>query len=125
MLYCDICGCEINKYDNYCIHCGNYISIENICPICNCLNLDDATHCISCNAKLHPISFSSFDLLFTEENKEILQNNVLTEKEYSNLLRNVFYKYNFNYDNSLIVKNNLIKLVNNYAIIRFKSRGLD
>lgn len=74
---------------------------------------------------MHPISFSSFDLLFTEENKEILQNNVLTEKEYANLLRNVFYKYNFNYDNSLIVKNNLIKLVNNYAIIRFKSRGLD
>ncbi len=27
MLYCDIRGCEISKYDNYCIHCGNYISI--------------------------------------------------------------------------------------------------
>lgn len=125
MLFCDICGCAIDKNNNYCIHCGNYIAIENICPVCNSINEDDATICVSCNAKLRPVILSSFDLLFTEENNELLRNKLLTESEYFALLKNIFYKYNFNYDDTFIVKNNLIKLVKNYAIVKSKSRGLD
>ena len=45
MKTCDICGTLNFNDNNYCTFCGNKIAIENICPFCNKLNSDTATHC--------------------------------------------------------------------------------
>ena len=50
MKACDICGTLNFKENNYCIHCGNKLILEHVCPHCGEYNPDVALHCVHCGA---------------------------------------------------------------------------
>ena len=92
MKYCDVCGTPNIKTNNYCIHCGNRIAIDNFCPFCGELNSDDSQYCSNCNNQIKPVAINSFDALFTDYNNILLYEATISDEDYIELLRNIFKK---------------------------------
>ena len=123
MIFCSICGTENLKDNNYCTHCGNRIAIENICPNCGTVNEDSLSYCKNCNEQLKPIFISDFDLLFTDYNKNLLENADLSVNDYMNILRNTFKKAEFTKIKGHYPKDKVLSLAKTFANCRAKSRG--
>lgn len=90
MKNCYICGTENFLTNAYCIHCGNKMTGENICPNCGKINDDSSRQCAYCSQKLKPVNIASFDDLFSLENLQLISSCQLTDETYARILRTVF-----------------------------------
>ena len=82
MKNCVICGTLNLEENNYCTHCGCLIVLENICPFCGMTNPDSNSTCIKCHKQITPIVIDSFDMLFSEDNRDLIINSNLSDEEY-------------------------------------------
>lgn len=125
MKSCDICGTLNFKENNYCIHCGNKLILEHICPHCGEDNPDAANYCISCGNQINPIVIDDFDILFSDYNKKLLLNAEISNREYARMLSNIFARaeYSTIYGNS--VKDKILSLASVFTQCKPKSRGIE
>ena len=125
MKRCDICGTLNFKEDNYCIHCGNKLILEHICPHCDTLNLDTAIYCVKCGNQINPIKIDDFDILLNEYNQNLLLNAKISNIEYNNMLSNIFARADYVdiYGNS--IKDKILNLANVFTQCKPKARGIE
>ena len=122
---CDICGTLNFKENNYCTHCGNRLTTDHICPYCDEINLDYATHCVKCNRQINPITIDDFYILFDEYNQNLLSNAKITDEEYHRLLSNIFMRADYIeiYGNS--IKDIILNFAGVFTQCETKSRGYE
>lgn len=125
MKYCDVCGTPNIKTNNYCIHCGNRIAIDNFCPFCGELNSDDSQYCSNCNNQIKPVAINSFDALFTDYNNILLYEATISDEDYIELLRNIFKKLDYFKLTGHTPKEKILSLASVFAECRTKSKGMD
>lgn len=125
MKTCDICGTRNLKENNYCIHCGNKLILEHICPFCGHSNPDLATHCVKCENQINPISIEDFDTLFSSYNQELLQNAKISDDDYLQLLSNIFARAEYVDVWGDTTKNKILNLAGIFTECRPKARGYE
>ena len=125
MKSCDICGTLNFKENNYCIHCGNKLIMEHVCPHCGNVNPDIANFCVKCHKQINPLSINDFDMLFNEYNENLLKNATISNDEYNEILKNIFARANYIdlYGNS--AKDKILRLASVFTECRPKSRGYE
>ncbi|WP_296803824.1 zinc ribbon domain-containing protein [uncultured Methanobrevibacter sp.] len=125
MKRCDICGTLNFKEDNYCIHCGNKLILEHICPHCDTLNLDTAIYCVKCGNQINPIKIDDFDILFSEYNQNLLLNAKISNIEYNGILSNIFARADYAdiYGNS--IRDKILNLASIFTQCKPKARGIE
>lgn len=125
MKECDICGTPNLKANNYCTHCGNRIAMDNICPFCGELNSDESSYCNNCNKQIRPVSIDSFEKLFTDYNKLLLAKAEISDRDYIDIVLNIFKKLKFSKIVGYTPKEKILSLASVFAECRPKSRGWD
>ncbi len=125
MKYCDVCGTLNPRENNFCIHCGNKLISEHICPYCNELNLDYATTCVKCGMQINPMVIDDFDTFFSEYNKELLAHAQISDEEYLRLVSNIFKRADYFEINGNNVKNKILNFAGAFAECETKSRGYE
>ena len=125
MKCCDICGTLNFKENNYCIHCGNKLILEHICPHCDASNEDTALYCVKCGHQINPIKIDDFDILLSEYNQNLLLNAKISNIEYNNMLSNIFARADYVdiYGNS--IKDKILNLANVFTQCKPKARGIE
>ena len=125
MKACDVCGTLNFKENNYCIHCGNKLILEHVCPHCGQYNPDVAIHCVKCGKQINPIKIDDFDILFSEYNRNLLLNAEISDEEYNRLLSKIFAraKYSNIYGNT--AKEKILNLASIFTQCKPKSRGIE
>ena len=125
MKCCDICGTLNFKENNYCIHCGNKLILEHICPHCDASNEDTALYCVQCGHQINPIKIDDFDILLSEYNQNLLLNAKISNIEYNNMLSNIFARADYVdiYGNS--IKDKILNLANVFTQCKPKARGIE
>ena len=125
MKCCDICGTLNFKENNYCIHCGNKLILEHICPHCDASNEDTALYCVKCGHQINPIKIDDFDILLNEYNQNLLLNAKISNIEYNNILSNIFARADYVdiYGNS--IKDKILNLANVFTQCKPKARGIE
>ncbi|WP_407424442.1 double zinc ribbon domain-containing protein [Methanobrevibacter sp.] len=125
MKSCDICGTLNFKENSYCIHCGNKLIMEHVCPHCGNVNPDIANFCVKCHKQINPLSINDFDMLFNEYNENLLKNATISNDEYNEILKNIFARANYIdlYGNS--AKDKILRLAGVFTECRPKSRGYE
>lgn len=125
MEYCDICGTLNPRENNFCIHCGNRLGTEHICPYCNELNLNHATVCIKCGMQINPIVIDDFDTFFSVYNEELLSHAQISDDEYLILVSNIFKRADYFEIGGNNVKNKILNFASAFAECKTKSRGYE
>lgn len=125
MKYCDVCGTINPRENNFCIHCGNKLITEHICPYCNELNLDYATTCAKCGMQINPIFINDFDTFFTDFNAELLSNAQISDEEYMIMLSDIFKRADYFEIHGNNIKNKILNLASAFAECETKSRGYE
>ena len=125
MKSCDVCGTLNFKENNYCIHCGNKLILEHICPYCGYDNPDIATHCLKCQNQINPISIENFDVLFDEYNQHLLANAEITSEEYNEILSNIFARLEYSSVYGNTVKDKILNLAGIFTQCKPKARGIE
>lgn len=125
MKECDLCGTPNIKKNNYCIHCGNRIAIDNFCPFCGELNSDDSQYCSNCNKQIKPVAINSFDALFTDYNNILLYEATISDEDYMELLRNIFKKLDYFKLTGHTPKEKILSLASVFAECRTKAKGIE
>lgn len=123
MKECEVCGTPNIKANNYCIHCGNRITLDNICPFCGKLNLDGSDYCINCNKQIRPVFIDSFEKLFTEYNESLLIKAEISDENYMDIVLNIFKKLNFSKITGYSPKEKILSLASVFVECRPKARG--
>lgn len=125
MKSCEICGTLNFKENNYCVHCGNKLILEHICPYCGFDNPDIATYCLKCQHQINPISIDDFDILFDEYNQDLLLNAKITPEEYNGILSNIFARVDHStvYGNN--IKDKILNLAGIFTQCKAKARGIE
>lgn len=122
---CDVCGTLNLKEDNYCSHCGNKFITEHVCPNCGELNLEYATHCVKCGNQINPVIIEDFDTLFSDFNKNLLANAEITDKQYYEMLSNIFARADFYEICGDTIKNKILNFANIFTECKTKARGYE
>lgn len=125
MRNCDVCGTLNFKENNYCIHCGNKLIIEHICPYCGQSNSDIANHCIKCGSQINPITIDDFDILFNEYNENLLLNAKVTDEEYLQMLENIFARAQYSDVRGNNPKTKILNLASVFTQCKPKARGIE
>lgn len=112
------------------------------CSKCGKINNDNDFSCSNCGATLmkreynHIGGFNSFEMLFTKENINTLENTRLSEDEYNMILKNICDLGKYNYEkiinnpsksklNNSNVFNNIFNITSAYTDINYKSKGAE
>ena len=125
MRICDICGTLNFRENNYCTHCGNKLILEHICPICGHSNTDFATHCVKCKNQINPISIEDFETLFSEFNRNLLQNAQISDEEYNQILSGIFLRADYFDIWGDTIRNKILNLAGIFTECKPKSRGYE
>ena len=125
MKSCDICGTLNFKENKYCTHCGNKFIIENICPFCGAVNNNSSNYCTKCGKQMNPIIIDDFDILFSEFNRNLLENAQIDDVEYNMLLSDIFLRLDYIDICGKTTKDKIKNLANVFAISKPKSRGYE
>ena len=122
---CYVCGTLNLKEDNYCVHCGNKLISEHICPYCDEVNLDNANYCVECGKQINPISINDFDTLFSDFNKDLLLNAEITDKDYYDMLSGIFARADFYEIYGDTIKNKILNFASIFTECKTKARGYE
>ena len=125
MKACDICGTLNFKENNYCIHCGNKLILEHVCPHCGEYNPDVALHCVHCGKQINPITIDDFDVLFSEYNQNLLLNAEISDEEYNRLLSKIFARAEYSNIYGNTAKEKILNLASIFTQCKTKSRGIE
>lgn len=125
MQICDVCGTLNFRENNYCTHCGNKLIFDHICPYCGESNTDNANYCISCGEQINPVTIDNFDILFSEYNKELLRNAEISDRDYINLLSNIFLRAEHSEIYGSTPKEKILNFANIFTECSTKSRGYE
>lgn len=121
---CDVCG-TLNLKDNiYCTHCGCKILVENICPFCGQKNPDSSQYCINCKKQITPVAIDSFDVLFSDYNRELIVNAEISFDTYFNILEKIFKKLYYFKITGKTPKEMLLQIANVFTLVVPKSSGV-
>lgn len=123
MKNCVICGTLNLEENNYCTHCGCLIVLENICPFCGMTNPDSNSTCIKCHKQITPIVIDRFDMLFSEDNRDLIINSNLSDEEYVNILIDIFSKLDFLVIAGSTPKEKVLEMANAFTHCIPKSSG--
>ena len=125
MKYCDICGTYNFRENNYCIHCGNKLIIENICPYCGKVNGDSESFCVKCKKQIRPVAICDFDTLFSDYNENLLLNFDLDDETYYKILSDTFKRAEYSEISGSSIKDKILSFANIFTECKTKSRGFE
>lgn len=125
MRQCDICGTFNFKENNYCIHCGNKLEEDHICPYCGASNDNFATHCVNCSSQINPIFIDNFDTLFSDYNLRLLAEAEISDAEYNDLLKDIFIRADHVEVYGKTTKDMILSLAKVFTECKPKSRGFE
>lgn len=125
MKTCDICGSLNLKENNYCIHCGNKLILEHICPFCGESIPDEAKFCVKCNNQINPLKIDEFSILFSSFNEELLINAKINDEDYNKLLSDIFIRAEYLDIWGGTAKDKILNLVSIFTECKPKSRGYE
>lgn len=124
MKNCDVCGTLNLKENIYCTHCGCKILVENICPFCGQKNPDSNQFCINCEKQITPVAIDSFDILFSDYNRELISNAEFSFDDYFNILERIFKKLHYFKITGRTPKEMLLQIANVFTLVVPKSSGV-
>ena len=125
MKYCDVCGTLNPRENNFCIHCGNKLISEHICPYCGELNSDYATVCKKCGMQINPVVIDDFDTFFSKYNEELLANAQISDEEYSIMVSDIFKRADYFEIKGNTIKNKILNFAGAFTECETKSRGYE
>lgn len=125
MKTCDICGTLNFKENNYCIHCGNKLILEHICPHCGVNNPDVTNYCVKCGMQINPITIDDFDTLFNEYNQNLLFNAEISDDDYNRMLSNIFARAEYSDIYGSTARDKILNLASIFTQCKPKSRGIE
>lgn len=124
MKSCDVCGTFNLKENVYCTHCGAKILVENICPFCGHKNPDFNEYCVNCNKQITPVAIDSFDVLFSEYNRELIFNAEISFENYFSILERIFKKLDYYKITAKTPKDMILQIANVFTLVIPKSSGV-
>lgn len=122
---CDICGTFNPKENNYCVHCGNRLKLEHVCPCCGEANPDYATHCSKCGGQINPITIDDFDIFFSEFNEALMANASISDYEYNRIVDGIFKRAQYVEICGKTIKDKILNFAGAFAECKTKARGYE
>ena len=125
MKYCDICGTNNLRESNFCIHCGNNLIVENVCPYCGKVNGDGENFCTKCKKQIKPVAIFDYDALFSQYNEDTLLNFDLDDETYYEILSDIFKRAEYSRISGSSIKDKILNFANIFTECKTKSRGFE